>query len=31
MAIHSMQERISELRSRTAEALLGGGTERLEK
>ena len=31
MAIHSMQERISELRSRTAEALRGGGTERLEK
>ena len=31
MAIHTMQERISELRSRTAKAVLGGGEERLEK
>jgi len=31
MAIHTMQEKIAELRSRTAEATLGGGADRLEK
>ena len=31
MAIHTMQERITELRQRTSEAMLGGGEERLEK
>src|SRR6516164_11482316 len=31
MAIHTMQEKIATLRSRTAEALLGGGADRLEK
>src|ERR1017187_4859318 len=31
MAIHTMQERIAELRARTGKALLGGGEDRLEK
>src|SRR5579863_10079699 len=31
MAIHTMEERISDLRARTSEAMLGGGEERLEK
>jgi methylmalonyl-CoA carboxyltransferase large subunit len=31
MAIHTMQERITELRTRTSEAMLGGGEDRLEK
>src|SRR5579862_8048496 len=31
MAIHTMEERISDLRTRTSEAMLGGGEERLEK
>jgi methylmalonyl-CoA carboxyltransferase large subunit len=31
MAIHTMQERITDLRKRTSEAMLGGGEERLEK
>jgi methylmalonyl-CoA carboxyltransferase large subunit len=31
MAIHSMQERIADLRKRTSEAMLGGGEDRLEK
>src|SRR5437868_4664960 len=31
MAIHTMQERITELRKRTSKAMLGGGAERLEK
>ena len=31
MAIHTMQERIEELRERTSKAKLGGGEERLEK
>ncbi len=31
MAIHTMQERIADLRKRTSEAMLGGGEERLEK
>ena len=31
MAIHTMQERITELRERTSEAMLGGGEDRLEK
>ncbi len=31
MAIHTMQERITELRERTSKAMLGGGEERLEK
>ena len=31
MATHTMQERIVELRSRTAQAVLGGGEDRLEK
>jgi methylmalonyl-CoA carboxyltransferase 12S subunit len=31
MAIHTMQEKVAELRKRTAEAMLGGGEERLEK
>jgi methylmalonyl-CoA carboxyltransferase large subunit len=31
MAIHTMQERITELRDRTSEAMLGGGKDRLEK
>jgi methylmalonyl-CoA carboxyltransferase large subunit len=31
MAIHTMQERITDLRKRTSEEMLGGGEERLEK
>jgi methylmalonyl-CoA carboxyltransferase large subunit len=31
MAIHTMQEKIAELQSRTAKAMLGGGADRLEK
>ena len=31
MAIHTMQERIAELRARTGKAMLGGGEDRLEK
>ena len=31
MAIHTMQERITELRERTSKAMLGGGEDRLEK
>jgi len=31
MAIHTMQERITELRERTNKAMLGGGEDRLEK
>jgi methylmalonyl-CoA carboxyltransferase large subunit len=31
MAIHTMQERIDDLRKRTSEEMLGGGEERLEK
>jgi methylmalonyl-CoA carboxyltransferase 12S subunit len=31
MAIHTMQEKITDLRKRTSEAMLGGGEERLEK
>ena len=31
MATHSMHERIAELRKRSAEAMLGGGAERLDK
>ena len=31
MAIHTMQERIADLRQRTSDAMLGGGEERLEK
>ena len=31
MAIHTMQEKIAELRKRTSKAMLGGGEERLEK
>jgi methylmalonyl-CoA carboxyltransferase large subunit len=31
MAIHSMQERIEDLRKRTSEEMLGGGEKRLEK
>ena len=31
MAIHTMQERITELRERTDKAMLGGGEDRLEK
>jgi len=31
MAIHTMQERIADLRKRTGEEMLGGGAERLEK
>jgi methylmalonyl-CoA carboxyltransferase large subunit len=31
MAIHTMQERIADLRKRTGEEMLGGGEERLEK
>jgi methylmalonyl-CoA carboxyltransferase large subunit len=31
MAIHTMQEKVTELRSRTAAAMLGGGADRLEK
>lgn len=31
MAIHTMQERIADLRQRTSDAMLGGGAERLEK
>ena len=31
MAIHTMQERIAELRARTSKAMLGGGADRLEK
>ena len=31
MAIHTMQEKIAELRKRTSEAMLGGGEDRLEK
>lgn len=31
MAIHTMQERITDLRQRTSEAMLGGGEERQEK
>ncbi len=31
MAIHTMQEKITDLRKRTSEAMLGGGEDRLEK
>ncbi|MDR3702735.1 MAG: acyl-CoA carboxylase subunit beta [Candidatus Sulfopaludibacter sp.] len=31
MAIHTMQERIADLRKRTSDAMLGGGEDRLEK
>ncbi len=31
MAIHTMQEKIADLRRRTSEAMLGGGEDRLEK
>src|SRR5580704_1283416 len=31
MAIHTMQEKITDLRKRTSEAMLGGGDDRLEK
>src|SRR6266568_2220031 len=31
MAIHTMQEKVAELRKRTSQAMLGGGKERLEK
>jgi methylmalonyl-CoA carboxyltransferase large subunit len=31
MAIHTMQERVAELRKRSGEAMLGGGEDRLEK
>src|SRR5260370_3833348 len=31
MAIHTMQDKITDLRKRTTEAMLGGGEDRLEK
>src|ERR1019366_1536302 len=31
MAIHTMQEKVAELRKRTSKAMLGGGKDRLEK